>query len=350
MQDTRPVRPEESIDHAALAEFLDRQGILCERPLSVEQFPGGHSNLTYLVRLGEEEFVLRRPPLGPVAPKAHDMIREARVLRAVHPVFPLAPKPVAVCDDASLIGAPFYLMERRRGLIVRRENPPQIGGDLGMRRRIGEALLDTLAALHAVDVSQPPVAEIGRPAGFLDRQLTGWLGRWQRAQTRDLPAMDRLIAWLSARKPETEAAALLHNDYKLDNVMLDEADPSRLVAVLDWEMSALGDPLIDLGLLLCYWPEASDPPARRDSISPVTTMPGWPSRAELVSRYAEKAHRDVSGIAYYEIFAIFKVAVVLQQIYHRYHLGQTTDERFAAMEGRVLGLIDVASEMAGRTP
>ena len=349
MQDTRPVRPEESLDQKALSAFLDREGVLRQRPLSVEQFPGGHSNLTYLVRLGEEEFVLRRPPLGPVAPKAHDMIREARILGAVHPVFPLAPKPLAVCADAAVIGAPFYLMERRRGLIVRRENLAQIGEDAGLRRRIGDALLDTLAALHAVDVSQSPVSGIGRPAGFLDRQLTGWFGRWQRAQTRDLPAMDRLIAWLSARKPETEGAALLHNDYKLDNVMLDEADPSRLVAVLDWEMSALGDPLIDLGLLLCYWPEAQDPPARRDSISPVTTMPGWPSRAELVSRYAEKTHRDVSGIAYYEIFALFKVAVVLQQIYHRYHLGQTTDERFAAMEGRVLGLIDVAAEMAGRT-
>ncbi len=349
MQDTRPVRPEESFNLSALAAFLDREGVLRGRPLSVDQFPGGHSNLTYLVRLGEEELVLRRPPLGPVAPKAHDMVREARILCAVHPVFPLAPKPVAICEDAAIIGAPFYLMERRRGLIVRRENPPQIGGDEALRRRIGEALLDTLAGLHAIDASQSPVAEIGRPAGFLDRQLTGWCGRWQRAQTRDLPAMDRLIAWLAAHKPGTDACALLHNDYKLDNVMLDEADPSRLVAVLDWEMSALGDPLIDLGLLLCYWPEASDPPARRDSISPVTTMPGWPSRAELVARYAEKTHRDVSRIAYYEVFAIFKVAVVLQQIYHRYHLGQTTDERFASMEGRVLGLIDIAAEMAGRT-
>jgi aminoglycoside phosphotransferase (APT) family kinase protein len=210
---------------------------------------------------------------------------------------------------------------------------------------VGEALLDTLVQLHAVDVTQPPLSTIGKPAGFLQRQLEGWFGRWQRARTRDLTDMDRLMEWLSARAPVSSAATLLHNDYKLDNVMLDPADPARVVAVLDWEMSTLGDPLIDLGILLCYWPQAGDPPQRLESISPVTAMPGWPSRAELVERYAAKTGRDVSRIAYYEIFAIFKVAVVLQQIYHRYHLGQTSDPRFAAMEQRVLGLIQVATDL-----
>jgi len=344
--DTRAVRAEEQLDLEALSAYLEREGFSRGQRISIEQFPGGHSNLTYLLTLdGAAEYVLRRPPLGPVAPKAHDMVREFRILRAVHPVFPTAPEPALLCEDTTILGAPFYLMERRRGLVVRRENPPEIGDDLGLRRRIGHALLDTLIELHAIDVSQPPLSGIGKPAGFLERQLSGWFGRWERSRARDLPAMDRLMEWLSFRLPRSSEAALLHNDYKLDNVMLDPADPARVVAVLDWEMSALGDPLIDLGILLCYWPEAGDPPERRESISPVTAMPGWPSRAELVGRYAERTGRDVSRIAYYEVFAIFKIAVVLQQIYHRYHLGQTTDPRFAGMEERVLGLVQVATEL-----
>jgi aminoglycoside phosphotransferase (APT) family kinase protein len=346
--DTSAVRAEEQLDLDALSSYLDRRGFSRGRKISVEQFPGGHSNLTYLLKLEDGcEYVLRRPPLGPVAPKAHDMAREHRILSAVHPVFPPAPAPALCCEDISILGAPFYLMERRRGMVVRRENPPEIGEDLGLRRRVGEALLDTLVQLHSIDVTRPPIAAIGKPAGFLERQLTGWSERWRRARTGDLPAMDRVMAWLSARLPTPPGAALLHNDYKLDNVMLDRGDPTRIVAVLDWEMSALGDPLIDLGILLCYWPQAGDPPERLESISPVTAMPGWPTRAELVDRYAAKTGRDVSRIVYYEIFALFKVAVVLQQIYHRYWLGQTTDERFAAMEQRVIGLIRMASDLAG---
>lgn len=342
--DTTAVRAEEQIDLGSLGGFLEARGFPIEE-IAVEQFPGGHSNLTYLLTIGRDEYVLRRPPLGPVAPKAHDVVREARVLSAVHPVFPPAPRPVLVCEDTAVIGAPFYLMERRRGLVVRRENPPEIGADRSLRRRVGDALLDTLVQLHAIDVTRAPLSAIGKPEGFLDRQLSGWFGRWQRARTRDLPEMERLIEWLGARAPAPLAPTILHNDYKLDNVMLDRGDPSRVVAVLDWEMSALGDPRIDLGILLCYWPEAADPPARREPISPVTIMPGWPSRAELVERYAATTGRDMSQIRYFEVFAIFKVAVVLQQIYHRYYLGQTTDERFAAMEERVLGLVDVAREM-----
>ena len=297
---------------------------------------------------GRGEFVLRRPPLGPVAPKAHDVVREYRILSAIHPVFPLAPKPELLCEDPSIVGAPFYLMERRRGLVLRRENPPEIGNDLALRRRVGNAMLDALVQLLAVDVSQPPVSAIGKPAGFVERQLAGWFGRWQRLRTRELPAMDRLMEWLSARLPASSEAALLHDDYKLDNVMLDPSDPARIVAVLDWEMSALGDPLVDLGILLCYWPQAGDPPERTESISSITSLPGWPTRAELIDRYAAATGRDVSRIAYYEIFAMFKVVVVLQQIYHRYYLGQTADERFATMEERVLGLVTVAVDLMER--
>src|SRR5579863_6453745 len=189
--DTSAVRSEEQLDLGALSSYLECQGFSRGRKISVEQFPGGHSNLTYLLTLeGAREYVLRRPPLGPLAPKAHDMVREYRILRAVHPVFPPAPEPALCCEDLSVLGAPFYLMERRRGMVVRRENPPEIGDDVRLRRRIGEALLDTLVQLHAVDVSREPVSAIGKPEGFLERQLAGWSGRWERSRTRDLPAMD----------------------------------------------------------------------------------------------------------------------------------------------------------------
>src|SRR5215472_7935379 len=188
LADTSAVRAEEQTDLAAVSTFLARSGFWQGKHISIEQFPGGHSNLTYLLKLeGANEYVLRRPPLGPVAPKAHDMVREYRILRAVHPVFPPAPEPILCCEDLSVLGAPFYLMERRRGIVVRRENPPQIGDDPDLRNRVAESLLDTLVHLHAIDVSQPPVAAIGKPSGFLERQLSGWFERWQRSHTRDLP-------------------------------------------------------------------------------------------------------------------------------------------------------------------
>ena len=347
MIDTIPVREQERIDTEALRAFLAGRGLCAGEEVALEQFPGGHSNLTYLLRIGGDEHVLRRPPLGPVPPKAHDMVREARLMDAVHPHFPLAPAIRVICEDASVIGAPFYVMERRRGIVIRRENPGQIGDNPPLRRRIGEAVLDTLVALHAIGVSRGPLAQIGKPEGFLARQVKGWTGRWHGSATQEVPVVERIVEWLAERMPASQPAVLLHNDFKLDNVMLDANDPSRLVAVLDWEMAALGDPLIDLGIVLCYWPQTGDPLKRSEFISPVTTQPGWPSREELVERYAAATGRDVSCIAYYEVFALFKLAVVLQQIYFRYQTGQTRDERFATLGKRVLGLLEVASELAG---
>lgn len=343
--DFAPVREGEQIDTQALAGYLRGriEGVGSE--VTVRQFPGGHSNLTYLLEAGGREYVLRRPPLGPVAPKAHDMAREYNVLRAVHPHFPQAPRAFLLCDDPSVIGAIFFIMERRRGLVLRREIPGPFAGDPDFGRRVSEAFVDCMAALHAVDITQ---VLLGKPAGFLQRQVSGWAERWQRAQTEALPRMDQLIRWLADRLPESPPPTLVHNDYKLDNVMLDPADPGRVEAVLDWEMTTAGDPLVDLGCVLCYWPEAGDPPARRDALSSITTLPGWLTRAQLVERYARTTGRDVSGLGYYEVFGIFKVAVVLQQIYFRYHRGQTRDERFRNFDERVRGLVEVAAEVAGR--
>jgi aminoglycoside phosphotransferase (APT) family kinase protein len=364
--DTAPVRQGEEIDAESLARYLTAR--LPLRPaagralsrvrdpaprISVEQFTGGHSNLTYLVAIGEHEFVLRRPPFGPVAPTAHDMPREYRLLSAVNPEFPLAPRPLLLCEDTAVIGAPFYLMERRQGLVIRRDTPKEIGDDLALRRRVSEALVDTLAALHQVDIYETGLAAIGKPVGFVTRQVRGWAERWQRAKTGDVREIDLVIEWLLDRiplEPDRDAgrgATIVHNDYKLDNVMLDPRQPSRVVAVLDWEMCTVGDPLIDLGLLLCYWPQKGDPEARRESISPVTTEPGWMTRPEIVQRYQERTGRDVSGINFYETFALFKVAVVLQQIYVRYVRGQTRDERFRDFDRRVSGLARTALDIAG---
>lgn len=360
--DTAPIRSGEELDLKALEEYLRRHlaellpgAPLDSAALELEQFPGGHSNLTYLVRLGGHEFVLRRPPFGPVAPTAHDMPREYRLLRAVHPLFQLAPQPYLLCEDSSVIGVAFYLMERRRGLVVRRDTPKEIGDDFDLRRRVGEGMVDTLARLHSVDIYSSGLVNIGKPAGFVTRQVKGWSERWQRSKTSELMEIDRVIDWLADRiPPEPDPAAgrpatLVHNDFKLDNTMLDPRDPSRVVAVLDWEMCTVGDPLVDVGIFLCYWAMKDDPEARRESISPVTTEPGWMTRQEAIKRYAEKSGRDLSGIAFYEVFALFKTAVVLQQIYYRYVKGQTHDERFKNFDRRVSGLAKAAWDLAERS-
>ncbi len=347
--DTAPVRPDETLDEAALGAWLSGRLPGADGRVAVRQFPGGHSNLTYCLDVGGREYVLRRPPLGPVAPTAHDMTREYRVLSAIWRIFPPAPRPYALCEDPSVIGAPFYVMERRHGLVIRTAVPPEVGEDPACRRRVSAAVVDTLAALHAVDWAAAGLAGLGRPAGFVERQVRGWAERYERARTRDIPAIRDLAGWLAERIPPSPAPVLLHNDYKLDNLLLDRADPGRVVAVLDWEMATLGDPLVDLGLLLCYWADPGDPPARRQAITQVTAEPGFFTRAEVQARYAAATGRDLSRIAFYETFALYKVAVVVQQIYVRYARGQTRDARFAGFEDRVVGLAEAALEVAERS-
>lgn len=347
IMDTAPVRQGEELNAELLVKYLREHlsdlAIPPDTAIQVEQFPGGHSNLTYLIRMDGQEFVLRRPPLGPVAPTAHDMPREYRMLSAIHPVFPLAPKPYLLCEDAAIIGAPFYLMQRRRGIIIRRELPPELSDDLSLRRRISESMVDTLAQLHSIDLARHGLDKLGKPAGFVERQVRGWTERWKRAKTSDLPMLEEVIRWLTDNlPPDAERPTLLHNDYKLDNVVLDQNNPANIVAVLDWEMCATGDPLIDLGILLCYWSQADDSMARQSAVSSPTALPGWMTRTEIIERYARRTGRDVSAVAFYETFAIFKLAVVVQQIYFRWHQGQTQDKRFARFDRVVEGLAEAA--------
>lgn len=358
--ETAKVRPHEELNlntlGAYLREHLPPSVINDEgdaKPqFEVQQFPGGHSNLTYLIRFGGEEFVLRRPPVGPVAPTAHDMPREYKLLQAVHTHFPLAPKPILLCEDANVIGATFYLMERRRGLIVRHSLPPNIEEDLNMKRRVSESVVDTLVKLHAVDIYSTGIVGIGKPVGFVSRQVGGWADRWQRSKTGEVPEMEAVISWLSERVPcetNAETATLVHNDYKLDNVMLDAFDPAHVVAVLDWEMCTVGDPLIDLGLFLCYWTLKDEDDAQQGSLRALTHGAGWLKRDEIIERYAAATGRDLSHIEFYETFALFKVAVILQQIFFRYARGQTRDERFRNFDRHVLGLARSAHELSSQS-
>jgi len=339
-EDTIPVRPDERFDEGRLGEYLRGRLPGADGRPAVRQFGGGAANLTYLVDFGGREYVLRRPPLGPVAPTSHDMAREHRVLSVLHEAYPLAPRAFLFCEDPSVIGAPFFVMERRRGVVVRRTMPEAFAAIPEAGRRMGEAIVDALADLHAVDYRALGLDALGRPEGFLERQVEGWWGRWQKARLAEVADMDAVYAWLRKRLPPAGAASLVHNDYKLDNAMFAAADPGRVVAVFDWDMCTLGDPLADLGSLLCYWSEPGDlPELRATAMMPAD---GFPGRAELVDRYAARSGRDVSSMAFHHVLGLFRLVVIAAQIYVRFHRGQTQDRRFEAF-GRLVPVVAAAA-------
>jgi len=332
------VRAGEELDLARLQAFLlERFGD--NGSVSVEQYPSGHSNLTYLVRMGNREVVLRRPPFGSKVRSAHDMMREYRVLSKLHTAYPVAPKALLYCDDLSILNAPFYLMEPIRGVIVRREPPPGIPFPPETARRLSEALVDNLARLHRLDYAAIGLADLGKPQGYLERQVKGWIERYHNSKTHDLPEVERISAWLAERMPASQEKALIHNDYKYDNVVLDPNDVTKIVGVLDWEMCTLGDPLTDLGTALAYWTDPQDSEEFQEIRSAPTTLPGTLTRAQLVERYAAATGRDPGDMIFYLTFARFKVAVIIQQIYFRYAQGLTHDVRFAAMPQRIHTLL-----------
>jgi aminoglycoside phosphotransferase (APT) family kinase protein len=347
MLETIPVRPDEGFSGARLGEFLHAAGLTGFDPLQlvVEQFPAGHSNLTYLLRSGEWEAVLRRPPLGPVPPRAHDMAREFHILERLHPSFPLAPEPYVLCENTAIIGAPFYVMERRRGLVLDQDLPADWLPDPTLHRGIAESLVQVLVDLHGVDWQVAGLGELGRPEGYMQRQVSGWIERYVRARTDDLAEFDLLAAWFLERLPESPPATVVHNDYKLNNVLLDTRDPLRLTAVLDWEMATVGDPLSDVASLLVYW-TAPDEIELMGGLRSVTCEPGFPNRAEIKALYSQLSGRDLSGLDYYVAFAYFKIGVILQQIYYRWHVGQTHDARFSGHGKVATNLIRKAAQVA----
>jgi aminoglycoside phosphotransferase (APT) family kinase protein len=341
-----PMRGGEELAVAALRAYLLANLPAAQGNLEIEQFPRGYSNLTYLLRLGGQEFVLRRPPFGANVKSAHDMGREYRILHGLEQVYAKTPRPLLYCEDPGIIGAPFYVMERVQGIILRESLPVGRKVPPGVMRQVCEALVDTLAELHGVDYKSAGLAELGKAEGYVARQVRGWAQRYERALTHDLPAMRTVAAWLDANMPPERGAALIHNDFKLDNLVLDAHELTRVKAVLDWEMATIGDPLMDLGTTLGYWIQAGDPgELQRLGLA---RFPGSLRRSEVVARYAERAGLSSSLLAgqivYYYVFGLFKIAVIAQQIYYRYRQGHTKDARFEQLDAVVAACARMAEQ------
>lgn len=310
--------------------------------MTVQQFSGGHANLTYGLTIGDTEMVFRRPPFGEIPPGAHDMSREFRVCQGLGPLYDRAPRALAFCDDVSVVGAPFLIVERRHGLVIRDAIPEELNREPDSARRISLALIDALAELHAIDPEEAGLERLGRPVGFVDRQLAGWHNRWHRVAAEETPLFDEVHARLVATQPNNQAVAILHNDYKLDNVMFEDGKPDRVASIFDWDMASLGDPLVDLGTLIGYWKGHADPVNRAPTIT--LDMTNFPPRDELIERYASAGH-NVDNIEWYEAFALWKHAVVLKQLHHRSLDVDTTDERLAELGQYVTPLIEFANSI-----
>lgn len=345
MDDLIAVRPDEEFDAGALAAWMTAHGGLPDGVPAVTQFSGGKANLTYLLAFPDgTELVLRRPPLGPLAEGSHDMAREHRVLSRLWQAFDKAPRSLALCEDASVIGTPFFIMERRPGVVVRGRVPERFGGgnDSGANHRLSAVVIDTLAELHAVDPASCDLGDLGHPDGYLERQVQGWNRRWEKARFEEVPVADEVASWLALHMPQSPAPTLVHNDWRLDNMAVSPDDPGVCVAVYDWDMCTRGDPLSDLGTLMGTWFDPGEAPEEL-SMMP-TTAPGWLTRAEAVERYAGLTGDDLAAIDWYLVFGAWKMGVILAQIHIRWLRGQTKDERFATLGEGARHLFELAAE------
>jgi len=345
-----PVRAGERLDRPRLEAWLRPRLAqtlpAVEGPLEVLQFPNGSANLTYLLRIGARELVLRRPPMGQIAPGAHDMRREFKVLSRLWTRFGRAPRAYLFCDDPAVLGADFFVMERRHGEVVRTDVPEPMRGHADVGRRVAFALVDAMAELHALDPAACRLADLGKPDGFVERQVNGWAKRWELSKFPDSPAdMDALQARLRRELPPLSRVSIVHNDLKLDNCQFDPADPDRVASIFDWDMTTLGDPLIDLGTLLNYWPDPSDPAEASRASDPGLTRMGLPTRAEITARYASRTGVDVAAVRWWEAFALWKTVVVVQQLHRRWVRGESTDPRMARIADRIPALVAAAQRV-----
>jgi aminoglycoside phosphotransferase (APT) family kinase protein len=340
------VRESEELNLKVVEAFIKDNIPGLSGDLTVEQFPSGYSNLTYLIRIGDRELVLRRPPFGRKAKTAHDMGREYRILKALKPVFPYCPRPLAYAEDKSLIGCPFYVMERIQGIILRRNLPKGLDLSPGQMRSLCENLLDVHHQLHSVDYKAIGLEGFGKPEGYVKRQVDGWSGRYLAAHTPDAPMFEKIMQWLHDKMPpDFPRPAVIHNDYKFDNVVLDPEYPLKIKGVLDWEMATIGDPLMDLGSSMGYWVQNDDPPDFQAARILPTNLPGALTRDDLVKRYAGKARIRIDHFDFYFCFGLFRLAVIVQQIYYRFYHGQTKDERFKLL----IDTVKLLEKQANRT-
>ncbi|MCW2807079.1 MAG: aminoglycoside phosphotransferase [Marmoricola sp.] len=325
------VREEDSFDVEAVREWLKGQGTDLSGEVEVRQFGGGASNLTYSLRDGTHDLILRRPPSGQKARGAHDMAREYRIQDGLAEVFPLVPEMVALCEDESVIGAEFYLMQRVPGIIPRRDFPPGVSLDEAQTRALCTNALDVLIDLHRIDVDSTSLASMNKGEGYVERQVSGWSRRFRNAHTEDVGDFETVMAWLAEHQPDDVASCLIHNDFRFDNLVLDAEDPTRPVGVLDWEMATVGDPLMDLGGTLAYWVRDDDDEFFRMFRRQPTNLPGMLSRDEVVDYYCERMGFSLTPEQwrFYEVYGLFRLGVIAQQIYYRYFHGQTSNEAYA---------------------
>jgi aminoglycoside phosphotransferase (APT) family kinase protein len=347
-KDTIPVRKGEELNLAVLEQFL-RSNIenLPNSSLELLQFSAGHSNLTYQIKMGEWEAVLRRPPLGPVAPKAHDMEREFKIISELHSVFSVTPKPVLFSNQEEIVGSPFFIMERKNGIVIDTSFPEEITVTEELCHRLSEVMVDKLVQLHGINYKETGLGAISKPEGFTERQVHGWISRYERAKTDEINAVESLKKWLAGNIPIQQDAAVIHYDYKFNNAMFNES-LSDMAGLFDWEMATVGDPLADLGVAMGYWNQADDPDELKkgQGTASITVNEGFFSRKQFIELYAKKSGRDVSNMNFYLTFAYFKLAVICQQIYYRYKKGQTNDYRFANFNDKVKTLIEHAARVA----
>ncbi|NYE09211.1 aminoglycoside phosphotransferase (APT) family kinase protein [Bacillus niacini] len=347
-KDTIPVRKGEELNLPVLEQFLRSHiGNLPNSPLELLQFSAGHSNLTYQIKVGEWEAVLRRPPLGPVAPKAHDMEREFKIISELHPVFSVTPKPILFSDQLDIVDSPFFIMERKNGIVIDTSFPDEITVTKELCQQLSEIMVNKLVELHGINYKETRLGAISKPDGFMERQIHGWIGRYERAKTDEVDAVDTLKKYLTDQIPVEPSAAIIHYDYKFNNAMFNE-NLSEMVGLFDWEMTTVGDPLADLGVVMGYWHEVNDPEELKMGLgkAPVTVNEGFFTRKQFIELYAKKSGRDVTNMNYYLTFAYFKLAVICQQIYYRYKKGQTNDLRFANFNDKAKMLIEHAVKVA----
>nr|WP_319528297.1 phosphotransferase family protein [Pseudomonas laurentiana] len=324
------VRPGEELDIARIDPYLKAHIPDLRGTPQISQFPGGASNLTYLVQYPTHELVLRRPPFGHKAKSAHDMGREFRILNQLNSGFPYCPKAYVHCTDTSLIGGEFYVMERVKGIILRADLPAELNLDAERTEALCKSFIDRLVELHQVDYHACGLTDLGKPEGYVQRQIEGWSSRYEKALTPDAPRWEAVVAWLRDKMPDDHPQpGIIHNDYRFDNVILDAANPMHIIGVLDWEMTTLGDPLMDLGNTLAYWIEATDPAPVQLMRRQPSNAPGMLTRRQFVDYYAERAGISLDNFDFYYAYGLFRLAGIVQQIYYRFYHGQTQDKRFA---------------------